>query len=698
MSENLGSGDGSDSGRQRLFWLAVVAVALVLVGAGAYFVAGGSSNPYNVTSGADGVVYNATGDNATGGPRVVLRDGLQNTTVRQPFPDGHTIYLYNGTGGVAYVEAADHVEAELAGYNRSAEWTRLTNMLVSRATLTVDAANTTKINVTGGTDHLEYRDPAVDDGRVDFRYGGPDGGTTTLTLTGLPANTAIAAWNQSGTRLDWNTSTSAGELTLRLPQSDHSVELREANAPTFDESTATPEGGQSEYPDEFAIDVDHPDFPETTVDVEFFLNGESIGNDTLSAAGAANTTSPSQIPAGQNQWYAVATDEYGNTNQSSTINFSVPETLEIRDEENPSQLVTDANAALEFYFDDGSEQIVERSASGGTVNMTGLPTDQSFVAVADAEGYHARRIFVRSLFESQRIYLLNESSQHVDVTFQLEDFTGDYPEADTVLIVERNINGSWGVVQGDFFGATGEWTAQLAYNVRHRLTLLNTETGQERRVGTFTPVSSGTQTIRVLRTSVELRAIGPTVSVEPQTRTLPATTTSLTAAVDENDAELDYWRVNVTVRNATAAQTLYTETLSGPSGGSVSPSVNLTGWEGGTVEVNVEVATSDGGVKTQQVNYRVSEWYDHQNSLYRTVLAVPGVLEIGGGGTTLLAAIVTVVVSASVARFSAASSELVAATAVGCTIAFAVVGWMPWELVFAAAVTFAGLWTLWRGI
>lgn len=679
------------SGKRRV-GIAVLVLGLLVAGGVGWFVltSAQTTDPYDVTEGAR---YNASD-----GPLVTLGEPLENTTVGQPFPNEHRVDLDSG----AWVYSEGSTNVTLSGIGDA--WVTAADLDVASNELTLSMPNAQETNVSGGAEYLEFRDVALDDGTDDLRIDASS--TATVTLEDVPADTTIVAWDPaSGDRLDYATSSSAGVVSLEFGATSGTtdVRLREANAPTINDGTADPTGDQSEYPTHFTADVDHEDFPGTTVGVEFFLDGQSVGTDTLTSAGEANVSAPNQIDGGMHQWHVVAEDDYGNVVNSTDggtgfYTFNVPDELEIRDEENPSMLVDEANATLEFYFGSNQDNIVERDASGGAVDMTGLPTDQSFIVVANAEGYHPRRIYVESLFQSDVVYLLNESSEYVDVTFQLEDFTGDFPEEDTVLKVQRNIGGDWETVQGDFFGATGEWAGQLSYNTRHRLILLNTETGQERQVGSYTPVSSGVQTIRVLDSGTEIVEGGPRVSIDPSTRTLPATNTTVTVDLFANAAQIDQWSVEMVYENGSATTVLFDETMQGPDGGSVSPQLDLSGLDGGTVTVTTIVTQEDGTTQRQIVVYRVAEFYDHDNSFWAVMTDVPSVLGLGGGAMSFIAILITVMGTAGVARFGLVSTEGIGAVAVLFTAMFAIVGWLSWEIVVAVAITYAAMWGLWRGV
>lgn len=436
-----------------------------------------------------------------------------------------------------------------------------------------------------------------------------------------------------------------------------------------------------------AVDVDHDDFPDTEVSADFYLNGEHIGSDTVSDAGRANTSLETSVQGGTNNWTVVLEDDYGNQINSS-YQFQVPDTLTIYNETAPTENVSDVDVELRFYFEGAEQQIVERTSTDGEIDMEGLPIEESFVVVADAEGYHPRRIYVDNLFESQQIYLLPTSEEYVDLTFELEDFTGSYPKENTVLKIERALNGEYRTVEGDFFGATGQFTSQLQHNTRHQLILVNVETGQERNVGTITPTTSGLQQIQVTGSdTLLLEDVGPSISIEPSVRSLSATSGSSVSAAVSADDEIVEWSMTVTLENNGTTQTLFDETMDGTND-SVSPTFNLTDFAGGSVVVEVQVTTEDGTTMTQTARYSIQEYYDHSYSLFATLARAIGLMPGDGeAATTFLSVLITLLVSVSAASLMQLSSEGVGAAAVVSLAAFAVLGWVSMSLVFACGVT-----------
>ncbi len=527
---------------------------------------------------------------------------------------------------------------------------------------------------------------------------------TTLSKTG---NHTLSLASASSSKLETVVDINVTESNPSFAMSDESI-LFTNSAPSVANASATPNNGTTitDTPVNLSIDISDKQFGSAQgeeVSVTFYnaSDDSAIGTDTLTNNGTASVEWGS-VSNGENEWYIIAEDSYGGVTQSQTFNFSAPETLYIYNESSPNDLVDSATVDIQFYFEGESGEIITKSTSDGTINMTGLPPDQPFIVVAEADGYHPRRIYVESLLEEQRIYLLPESAEFVDLTFELEDFSGDYPSDSTVLKIEREINGNWSTVQGDFFGATSQLTAQLAYNQRHRLTLINTETGETKRIGTLTPTASGTQTISVTGSGeIQLEGMNPTISVNPSTRSLAAVNgSSVGVDVSAGNKQISEWTVTVTYSNESVNTTLHNQTItSGP--GTVTPTFDLRNRAGGQVLVSVEIVTESGETITDTVRFGVREHFDHDYSLLSTLSRftteqIPA--HNVASATTFLAVLGTVLITGMVAANARVSSEVLGGVAVGSIAAFSIIGWAGLNLLFAASVTWIAAFALRRGI
>eukprot|EP00761_Pharyngomonas_kirbyi_P008975 gb/GECH01008990.1/.p1 GENE.gb/GECH01008990.1/~~gb/GECH01008990.1/.p1 ORF type:complete len:936 (+),score=-5.28 gb/GECH01008990.1/:1-2808(+) len=455
-----------------------------------------------------------------------------------------------------------------------------------------------------------------------------------------------------------------------------------------------------------SVDVSDGDFANDgdQLTAEFIVNNESVGTDTLTSNGTASFNFEGAV-GGENTVFVRVTDQYGQTVQSQTNTFSVPSNLTIYNESSPTQKLTNLSepVTLRFYYENGSQgQVIERTTSDGTISLEGLPVDQSFVVVADAPGYLPRRIFVGSLLERQSIYLLNESTEHVDNLITLSDYSGQFDKSETVLIVQRSLNGSWETVQGDYFGATGEYSAQLAYNVRHRLVLRNTRTGQEKVVGSYTPLASGTKSIQVMQDGdVQLALDAPRIVFGPSVRSLSAVSnTQVITSVENQSSDLTSWSVEVVYRNATTQERLFMTNETSATGGTISPSLDLSGRAGGnvTVIVNWTTAVGESGSKTE--TFFVRESFTNEYGLLPVLGQVDSMLPAPNldSFTTFISLIVSVLVATGVARAFPASTELVGVSAVGTLAFFSIIDWVGIPIVFVSSMALIAFAALRRGL
>lgn len=632
--------------------------------------------------------------NKSDGPRVVAGEEF-NFTTENPWtePGQITLQPYLNVSGPA------GSQARLDQLNGT--WTNLSNVDTAGGTLTVAVNDKQRVDISGGTDSLAYRNVTLDDGVADVVYAGPDGGTTTLTLYDVPASAEIAAVDASGDVLDVETATAGGVVTFTLAQSEHTVRLQTtAGGPTVDNSSLAPNSSDSvDDPSAVTLEasIDDPDFPDDEVTVEFYVDGSKVGEDTLQSAGTASYTYESTV-AGEHEWSVVATDAYGQSQSSATATFGTPAALTIANESAPTELVDNATVELRYYFDetDGEDAlIVERNTSDGTINMTGLPGDEPFVVVAEADGYYPRRIFVSSLFETQRVFLLPENKSAVSVRFELQDYSGNYPADTTVLEIQRALNGTWQTVTGDRFGATGSFPAQLRYNTRHRLIVRNVETGESRILGSFTPLTDSVETISIRAEADPTIASPIRTTASPSLRQLANDSSQQVRAVIADDEErLTSWEITMLYGDGGQPPTQELASTSGtdPSGGELDATLNLSGRAGGTILVRMNYTLDDGRSYTDTARYRVTRLYGNQYGLLPVLGTIPTRLPGGTGGlvTSLLAVLSSVAVMGAIGT-TGASTEAIGGAGVLAFAAFAVIGWISYGPAFAAGVAWAGI-------
>lgn len=425
---------------------------------------------------------------APDGPAVTVQ-GQTNTSLADPFPDANTVSIAT-TAGNATFESTGRTNVTVTQITGTE--TRLSGLDVGSNDLTVNPEDKPGITVGGGATALDFTDATIDDGTVDFTYSA-SGSDATLVLNDLPAGENIAAVDDStGTYLDAAMVNSLGAVTFTgLDTGTHDVRLITTAAPQL--SDASPEGDLQNAPSQLQVNVTDADFPDgDSVTVNFTLDGSQVGSDTLTSNGTAST-SISSPTGGSHTWTATATDDAGATT-SVTESFGVPDELQIRNESDPSQLVS-ANVTLAFFSTAPGGEVIERSTTSGTIDMTGLPTESFFVGV-ETDGYYDRTIYIDSLYDQQNVFVLPENATSVNTRFVLEDFTGEYPEGSRLTVSRAlNVSGTnqYRAITTDQFGTEGV-TTTLEQDVRYRVSITAPD-GRTQDLGPYRATTDETVTL-----------------------------------------------------------------------------------------------------------------------------------------------------------------------------------------------------------
>ena len=327
------------------------------------------------------------------------------------------------------------------------------------------------------------------------RHDGEEIGSDTVTEPG----TASVSWDWTAADTDDN-----GQLswTAKSGLADLSSSFdADSAAPSI--SNIEPDGGIVEStPVTLSLDVDDDDFGEPLEDevvIEWYVNDEHIRTSSHESAETVETEVESELlVAGENEWEVVATDQFGNEVTESQT-WTMPSELEIRDIKT-EELIDDAEVTVEFF---SGEIITQETTEDGTIDLGGVSGDLPISITVSADDYHSRETILRSVFDQQQVYLL-EDDEEVDSVrqiFKLNDLTGQFRTDDTFLLIQRPLdldgdNRTWKTVEGARFGAANEVIATLEEGQRHRLILEN-DRGEERRLGDYTAEEDGTVELEV---------------------------------------------------------------------------------------------------------------------------------------------------------------------------------------------------------
>lgn len=364
-----------------------------------------------------------------------------------------------------------------------------------------------------------------------------DGASAGLTNLSLSGSASVRVTWQGSSGSGWqdiatNTYSTSGEksaavsgydeyrtvVTFDLPSSSDSASLlsdsvtASTSGPSVNNSSASPQGGTTLTATPFTaeIDVSDPDFATQqgdNVTVEWFVDGTK----QTTTYTQSNGTVSAELDAagGDSTWHVVVTDSYADgsgdhTQTSDTFVFDAPSELEIRNASNPGELVQNAEVTVTFFGDD---LVIDKTTTDGTISLDDLPLNQTLVVQADAPGHSGRTTIIEDVFEQNRVYLLNTSAvETVETRFTLNDGTGQFPEDQTTLYIERplNVSGStsYKVVSAGPFEVNG-YTEALETGVRYRLRVENDQ-GDVRTVGAYTPTVSETVPLQIQGSGIDL--------------------------------------------------------------------------------------------------------------------------------------------------------------------------------------------------
>lgn len=437
---------------------------------------------------------------------LVTVEGDSCMDLQTAWPDSDTIAITTDAGNMT-IASSDPGEATVHKDNITGTWTYVSGIFATSSDITLDPADKQSIAVGGSIQSVEFTSASnveIDDNSKDFGYS--SSGAAIIELSGVESNTAIGAYDQSGTLVGYGTSDSSGNLRIEnLESGTYDVELNALNPSTPTLSNPSPEGDLSTPPSQISVDVNDTDFPNDEVDITIDLDGSQIHTETITANQSVSVSLPqSGKNGGVHTWTVEAEDQYGRTDVES-VEYSVPDTITIRNETNHSEIIDSPIESTVRFF--GEDQIYTRTTSDGTINMTGLPVDQDFIVEIEPTGnYTSRTVYIQSIYEQRSVYLLNESAYNtIDARFQLEDPTGQYG-SDTVLFIQKpiTINGTttWQTIHADEFGTEGV-TATLQEDQRYRTKIQN-PAGEVQVIGPYRSDLSETVTIRPGTPTIEL--------------------------------------------------------------------------------------------------------------------------------------------------------------------------------------------------
>lgn len=439
--------------------------------------------------------------NSTNGPAVTLGEDLGLEGANPVGTDG-SVTIQNTTvdgpaGSTTTITGPDSAAPTLSGIDSAG------------GTIEADTVGIQTIGASG-ISSITYQDVDLQSSTTEFDVSG----TGTLYVHGFAAGQWVRV-NRANGDDTLVQADGSGVAAISISSGAQLTLVEPKGGPTL--TNPSPTGGEtfSTPPVELSVNVTDGDFATSNEEVtlEWYVDGSLDGTTTVTSNGTA-TFESSATNGGTHEWYVVATDATGQSDQSGSDSnphtFALPDELRIYEETNPNTLVTgnDTNPVqveLRFYSE-GEEQVIERSTTDGTISLQGLPTEKEFIVTADAEGYKFRRIIVDSLIEQQDVFLLPDDEPSSRVIFVLDDQTGQFDPVDTRLYVEKALNQSgdvrYRVIAGDRFGSSAEFPVALQDGERYRLRVENEE-GRVRTLGAYTVSGDARATLPLGRVEID---------------------------------------------------------------------------------------------------------------------------------------------------------------------------------------------------
>lgn len=463
---------------------------------------------------------------------VVGKDADSISMHKDPTLDDNSVdFVYSGSSGeskvqvqgltaneyVAATDANSGAALDIAQTNASG-WLTLTNLTNSQHTVKLqsvnpDAPNTDNSSASPDGKTIRWSNETVSIAVNDQDFAeASDEVNVTFYLDGSPTTSTNITSNQTVSKQF--TGLSEGQHTWHVNASDAYGLSQESATFTFTVdhhdpvvSDPDPTGDIDFSPSELNATINDTDFAKDgdTLDVTIRQNGTKLKTTTLNSNGTVSA-SIADPPGGTQDWSVAVTDTYGQTT-TANFTYSTPDTLYIYNESAPSQLVKNKGTVEVRFFPGGSDDVITRTTTDGTVSLDGLPVSNQMVVKAELSGYHSRRVIIQSIYQQQEIYLLDKSVvTSSDVIFSLNDESGQFDPDESRLVIKKPLTKDFDndnsdetrykIIVADDFSSVDEVTATLEQNVRYLL-LVKNEDGDTRDVGHYTVTGDASEVIKI---------------------------------------------------------------------------------------------------------------------------------------------------------------------------------------------------------
>lgn len=374
----------------------------------------------------------------------VTLTGHTNVSLETPFPQSDQVELLTESGNVTFT-ASSTADATIHESEITGPWTNVTSITAGSTWIEINPEDKQQVDVRGGTNELSFTSMAVDDGAVDFYYSGPNGGTATVKIYDLPADTELGAFDaNTGNLLDGATTDQNGVATFQLPTSSHNVQLQTTdNDPPSLSNPDPADGGTVTTSDPtLSVHVDDPQFSVSeSVTVDFYVDGNLVDSTTVSSSQTVSTTATG-LSEGEHTWTAEATDSYGQTDSTSqtfTVDHYDPQISNLSPvgllDSNPSNIEADISDADFASGNDGDSLDVTLELDGSQIDSQTMGSNQSLAVSIPQSG----------LTGGQHTYTWTVTDQYgqtqsVTDTYSVPDTLYVRNELDHSQILSQNLN------------------------------------------------------------------------------------------------------------------------------------------------------------------------------------------------------------------------------------------------------------------
>lgn len=425
-----------------------------------------------------------TGGTTTSGTMTMATDSGTNVTfsasetdLSNAFPDSNTFRLRTESGTANFSSSGEtNVTVDVI----NGTWTNVSELDVSGDTLTIDPNDKQAVGVTGDTDSLSITDVSIarqDDGDTDIIYAGASG-TTTLTIHGLSPNVVVAAVDQgTGDIVKTATTNADGVATFTgLPNSEHKIDIQQQDDPPYVD-TASPSGGTYRSDRNVTLEATVVDPSGDNVEVVITHNGAEVYNSTVSSGTKVQQAVTAQ--SGSNTWSVELVGADGEVSTSEDFTYRTPGAITILEGNDNNQL-TSENVEYVVLSED-SDFRRAGSTTTGEIDLEGVPKERLKVTLSTPSGNYSERVLflddpsknVTTVLYPAPSSTLDNASLTFTQSFTLQDNTGQFPSADTVLVVEAHVNGGWKDIASNEFGAANLANATLRDGETYRLRVRN---------------------------------------------------------------------------------------------------------------------------------------------------------------------------------------------------------------------------------